>query len=223
MIVFNYFRNPPILTAVRFNVLFLLLNGYFISKLLLERRDLELNDLEQQLWDQSFCEYLSKVQLRTLLAEGHSRAAVDGELFREAGQPKTDKVAVLVSGQARVSNQDGDVVAVLQPGEFVGEFGFIEQGVDQLAQTTVVFQGGTRVVEWTDQQMREHLLANPAVRHSLDALWMRTLKTKLARMNANETYRSYVNALRGVTADGVVAKEERQFIDHFRASRSISS
>ena len=25
-----------------------LLNGYFISKLLLERRDLELNDLEQQ-------------------------------------------------------------------------------------------------------------------------------------------------------------------------------
>ena len=38
------------------------------------------------------------------------------------------QVAVLVSGQARVSNRDGDVVAVLQPGEFVGEFGFIEQG-----------------------------------------------------------------------------------------------
>ena len=41
MVIFNLCRKPPVMLPVYFNVLFIAVNGYFIARIVDERRDVE--------------------------------------------------------------------------------------------------------------------------------------------------------------------------------------
>ena len=121
-----------------------------------------------------------------------------------------------------MKSRDGDTIATLHDGEFIGEFHHIEQqeglAQNEIATVTVLYRQGTEVVEWQKEKMHQHLQATPAVRHSLEALWLREIKHKLDRMNEHEPYVAYVNVLRGIISDGIVSQEECRFMRQFQVN-----
>ena len=51
MVIFNLCRKPPVMLPVYFNVLFIAVNGYFIARIVDERRDVELCGDAALLWE----------------------------------------------------------------------------------------------------------------------------------------------------------------------------
>eukprot|EP00931_Biecheleriopsis_adriatica_P062483 TRINITY_DN37672_c0_g1_i2.p1 TRINITY_DN37672_c0_g1~~TRINITY_DN37672_c0_g1_i2.p1 ORF type:complete len:531 (-),score=82.23 TRINITY_DN37672_c0_g1_i2:124-1716(-) len=222
MAIFLYCQPVPLMVPVRFNLLFIAINGIYIGRILGERRDLKLDDVEQMLWDAGFNAFLTKVELRDVLAIGRRITAEPGMVIAQCDMPVQKKVIALAKGGIE-QMRGGKVIASFEPGDFWGEFQLVEKNRNTGARhkLTTVFSEKSVAVEWDAGELSEYLSKRPVVRQKLQELWAEGLNLKLDRRNADANERAYVDILRGILCNGTVGETEYAFLKHVRQVQKI--
>lgn len=228
MAVFLFCQPVPLMVPVRFNLLFIAINAYHIGKILMHRRDLKLDEVEQMLWDAGFSEFLTKVELRELLAQGKRYSAEEGMVVAKAGMPVLQKVIALAKGGI-VQMQGGKAIASIAPGDFWGEFQLVERarntGVKH--KVTTVFSKNSIAVEWDAAELNEYLSSKPALKNKLQELFAEGLNWKFDRLlcscNTDAAERAYVDILRGILCSehASIGETEMAFLNHVRQVNDI--
>ncbi|CAE7650128.1 hypothetical protein AK812_SmicGene9561 [Symbiodinium microadriaticum] len=228
MAVFLFCQPVPLMVPVRFNLLFIAINAYHIGKILMHRRDLKLDEVEQMLWDAGFSEFLTKVELRELLAQGKRYSAEEGMVVAKAGMPVLQKVIALAKGGI-VQMQGGKAIASIAPGDFWGEFQLVERarntGVKH--KITTVFSKNSIAVEWDAAELNEYLSSKPALKNKLQELFAEGLNWKFDRLlcscNTDAAERAYVDILRGILCSehASIGETEMAFLNHVRQVNDI--
>ncbi|CAE6971916.1 unnamed protein product [Symbiodinium natans] len=188
MAVFLFCQPKPLMVPVRFNLLFIAINAYHIGKIFLHRRDLKLDEVEQMFWDVGFSEFLTKVELREFLARGRRYSAEEGMVLATAGAPVVQKIIALAKGGI-VQKQGGKAIAILEPGDFWGEFQLVERARNTAKkhQATAEFSQNSIAVEWDTADLNEYLSSKPDLRHKLQELFAEGLNLKLYRRGICKT------------------------------------
>jgi hypothetical protein len=110
-------QSPALMTPVGWTLLFLAINLYHITRILLEKRPIKFTPEEQQLYELAFNTFEPREFLK-LLKLGEWKTAGQGEKFLVRGESIT-QIAVPVTGGVS-ARQDAGEVALLGPGELVG-------------------------------------------------------------------------------------------------------
>jgi hypothetical protein len=154
LIGYFYFRVDPLMTAIYWNLLFVALNGFWICRLVLERRPVQLTDEQEQLCRLVF-HTISPREMLAMLKFAEWKNAEPGECFAPQGAP-LDKLMVIYSGKARVEI-DGRAVAEVLPGQFMGSIGFI---TGDPAPAAFVAAEPTRYLCWHKSKLKDFLAKN---------------------------------------------------------------
>jgi CRP-like cAMP-binding protein len=147
----------PLWTPVGWTVLFLVINLYHITRILLERRPVKFTPDEQQLYTLAFSNFEPREFLK-LLKLGEWKTAKQGEPVLTRGEA-IQQVLVPISGTVSAV-QDGRVVAQLHPGEVVGA------GIALAGQTSAFdagFAGDARYMSWSVDSINRFLDNNPGL------------------------------------------------------------
>jgi len=161
LIPYFYFQPEPLLTPIYWNLVFAALNIFWITRLLLERRPVKLNEEEQRLCELVFRTMTPREMIKILkLASWQS--AVAGECFVERGKP-LDRLMVIYSGKACVE-VDGKNVTELQPGQFIGSISYF---TEETAPANIVSLEPTRYVSWPKSKLQDFMKKNPDLHTAL--------------------------------------------------------
>lgn len=138
-IYFFFGSDTPLWVGIGWNSIFIAMNVLQLALLLHRRMRVQIDEQERLLHRGLFSE-LSLPDFKRLLRLGRWRDVPADTRLAVQDQPVAD-VMVLISGAARVE-VDGKLVALLQPGNFVGEMSFLTKG-NAMADVTTV--GPTRL------------------------------------------------------------------------------
>ncbi len=163
LIFYFYLQPEPLLTPIYWNLLFIALNIYWIVKLVLERRPIELSPDQQRLCELVF-HAISPRQMVTLLKRGHWRSAAAGECFQPMGVTM-DRLIVIFSGRAAV-DIGGRQVGEVTPGQFVGSISFVTEDKSPASFTATQ---PTRYVEWPKSILKPLLAKEPSLGQAIQA------------------------------------------------------
>jgi len=232
MAIFLYCQPVPLMVPVRFNLLFIVINAFFVMRILLDRRDLKLDEVEQMLWDLGFNAFLTKVELRDLLSVGRRFEAESGTVVAQSGMPIQETVILLCSG-GMSQTKAGAKIGRFEPGDFWGEFQLVERArgtggggrvcdKGDCYKTTTMFSEHSVAVEWDAAQLSEYLSTRPALKLKLQELLAEGLNLKLDRRNSSLNERAYVDILRGILCNGTIGETEIEFLQHVRQVQNLS-
>jgi len=107
----------PLWTPVGWTALFMTINLYHITRILLERRPVKLSDDEQRLYDLAFQNFQPREFLK-LMKFGKWETARQGDRVLDEGEIVT-QITVPISGSVAVK-REGKEVAIMGPGELIG-------------------------------------------------------------------------------------------------------
>ena len=96
-IAVNYSFKPPFMIGIRWNFFFILANLIQIARILNDRRDVELNEEEQQLYDALFGDTFSRQEYKKLLNEAEWHDLQPGQLLMAQGE-QIDKIHLISKG-----------------------------------------------------------------------------------------------------------------------------
>ena len=170
LIAYFYLQPEPLLTAIYWNLVFVVLNIYWICRLILERRSVPLNDEEATLYEASFRTMRPREMLKLLKIGDWETHPKDAPVVDQGDQP--DRLSVISSGTAEL-NIDGTPVDELGTGRFVGTVSYI---TDEPAEANVVARDAMRCFCWPSAQLRGFLTKDPELR----AAFQRVLTEELA-------------------------------------------
>jgi len=173
LIVYFYLLPEPLLTPVYWNVLFVSLNVFWVSRLLLERRPVQLTADEQQLCDLVFRLVSPREMINLLKIGGWQTAAVD-DCIVPAGE-KLDRLMLIHSGLVCYL-VNGEKTQMFGPGQFMGSISFV---TDETAPADIVVLEPTRFVSWKISSLRKYLSKNPELHAAIQATLGIDLSKKL--------------------------------------------
>ena len=124
LLPYFYFQTTPLFAAIYWNMAFTALNIYWIVRLTLERRPIELSEEEQQLCELAF-HTMKPREMMKLLQLGNWRSIGADECLVTKGTA-LDELMLIYEGKVCVV-LDGKRVAELQPGQFIGGVSYITE------------------------------------------------------------------------------------------------
>ncbi len=179
MIPYFYFQPEPLYPPIFWNLIFMLLNIFWIIRLLLERRPVKLSDEELQLCQIAFRTLTSR-EIKKILKISSWEDANPGECFVSMDEP-LERLILIYSGNADVEI-GGKKVGQLHAGQFIGELAYF---TDDVAAANVVATEKIRYVSWPKDRLKNYLDKNSELRAAfqlilgsvlakrLKATWMR--------------------------------------------------
>jgi len=173
LILYFYFLPEPILTPVYWNVLFIVLNIFWITRLLIERRPVQLTEDEQHLCEMVF-RLVSPREMINLLKTGKWETATAGECIVAAGST-LDHLMLIHSGRVCYM-VNGEQTQIVDPGQFMGGISFI---TDESAPADIVVLEPTRYVSWKKSALKKYLNKNPELHAAIQATLGIDLSKKL--------------------------------------------
>ncbi len=173
LLPYFYLRPEPLYAAIFWNLLFTLLNIYWIFRLLLERRPVRLTHDQQRLCQIAF-QTLTPRQMVKLLSLGEWQEHATSERFVEQGKP-IEQLAIIYSGKAGIELH-GKPVGELQEGQFIGEMGFI---TDEVPSVDIVALEPTRCMWWPKGKLQDYLKNNPDLRAAFQRIIGADLSSRL--------------------------------------------
>lgn len=180
LLPYFYFQPEPLYPAIFWNLVFMVLNVYWIIRLLLERRPVRLSDDEKQLCQIAF-RSLTPHEMKKILKLSTWENADPGECFISMNDP-LEKLILIYSGKANVE-LEGQKVGELNSGQFIGEMSYF---TEEVAAANVVATETIRYVSWPKDQLKNFLDKNSDLRAAfqiilgsvlarrLQETWMRT-------------------------------------------------
>ena len=125
-VVFQYYREVPLLIPIRWNILFILINIGMIGLLLRDYHEAEYLPKEEK---ELYLKYLAaegmdKIDFMHLMARAERQVVAPGQYFVKQGEMNY-RVYYVANGSFEVL-RDQDVAAILGPNTFVAEMGFVK-------------------------------------------------------------------------------------------------
>jgi hypothetical protein len=173
LVLYFYFLPEPLLTSVYWNILFITLNVYWIARLLLERRPVQLTADEKQLCELVF-RLVSPREMISLLKIGTWETAEANECLIASGS-ELDKLMLIQSGQACLI-VDSVETQTVNPGQFMGSVSFI---TDEIAPADFVALEPMRYLRWDKSSLKRYLTKNPELHAAIQETLSMDLTEKL--------------------------------------------
>lgn len=171
---FNYFvPATPLWTVICWNVLFAIINIVQIAIIIKERAGVRFTDEEKELHETLFKNF-APFEFMKLMRIGQWLQAKPGQVMASENQP-IESVMLIYNGIVGVE-KDGQEVAKLKDGNFIGELTYITGGA---ATATVKALQPTRYIAWPKDAMRQLLNRNPSMRFAMQAVLSTDLSKKL--------------------------------------------
>ena len=178
---YYYFQPEPLWPPIYWAMAFIIVNGYRVVLLILERRPVTLTGDEERLYHLVFSS-LDKRQFMTLLSFGEWKDVRPGEFLLRKGQPTRD-IMVMVSGEIEAILDEKSRVK-FRPGDLVGT---IAVYADLHVPIDVVVVRSSKIVVWQVDHVREFAANKPELRATLANIVNVDLGKKLqALMNITE-------------------------------------
>ncbi len=175
MSLMPYYAANDLMPPIYWNTAFLVINGYQVYRLLLERRPVRLSVEQQRLYGMGF-DRLSPRDFVRLIEQGQWVDREVGEVLAEQGAA-VRRLTVLVEGAARVA-VGTETISTLAPGQFVGEMSYI---TGQPACAQVAMATGGRCLHWERDTLRKYLDDRADIRAALQNIMGIDLAAKLRR------------------------------------------
>ena len=183
LLPYYYLQIEPLYAPMAWNVVFISINIYWITRLILERRPVQFSDEERRLY-QLALRNLNEHGALKLFRLGAWTSEPAGTAFLTQGQP-VDALQLIVSGKVSVE-LDGEVVDTIGEGRFLGATSFLRRGTDFNAPVSVTALEPTRVITWPmaklDAQFANDIDLKVAVEASLGLELSRFLGTARTQM-----------------------------------------
>ena len=166
----------PLWTPVGWTVLFMVINLYHITRILLERRPVKFSPHEQQLYDLAFSNFGPREFLKLLKVGKWETARKGDQIFSEGGF--ITQIVVPISGSASAL-QGGREVATLGPGELIGA------GIgltNQISAFAASFNEDSRYMSWSKSDIDRFIDKNPGLSRKFNDVVNRYLVAQINKL-----------------------------------------
>ncbi|GMH98324.1 hypothetical protein TrVE_jg12910 [Triparma verrucosa] len=204
-IVFQYFRTLPLWIPIRWNSLFLAINGFMVAFLVKERTEANrMAPWQRQLYETEFAHMgFTEVEFCRLLETSKKLKKAKGAMVCIEGVPQ-DKMYFVLSGEIEVKSK-GDAaasehltrtIATITDNSFIGEMTYLTHLQEnsavpaaEVATASCVCSKETEVLEWNFSDLTTYLKlpANRGVANALQAKLSNDLRLKLKTLNRRQT------------------------------------
>jgi len=162
---FNYtVPAEPLWLPIGWNAIFVMVNIYHISVLLYEKRPVQMDDKNTELYNTLFNELTPVEYLKISKAACWKNYQPNDVLIRQ--QHLVPDLILIYNGTVEV-RVDNNKVAELRDGEFVGEMSFL---TGKSATATCVVKHPTKCLVWKQQEFKDLLKRNPSLYFTIQSL-----------------------------------------------------
>jgi len=152
LLPYYYLQIEPLYAPMAWNLVFIAINIYWITRLILERRPPQFTDEERRLYQRSL-RNMSERDAFKLLRMGRWTSAPAGTVLLTEGE-KVDSVWLVSKGQFSVE-MDGAPVDTLEEGCFLGGNAFLSKDEDFTAPVTVTVTEPARMLVWPRAELKD--------------------------------------------------------------------
>jgi hypothetical protein len=171
---YYYLQSPPLWVAIAWTVLYCAIHGYWVVRIMMERRPVVLTPDEETLYRLAF-RSLDRRKFARLAGLGRWRNAEIGQVLAKDGEPVID-IFALISG--KIVAQIGDkTIGHLGPGQLVGTAGVL---LNNIQQCDFVVEAPGRYIAWPLAEAQRFMEKDPDLRSQFRAITSADLAAKLS-------------------------------------------
>jgi len=176
--LFSVFYNytipvEPMWLAINWNFVFIAVNVYHIGIILYEKRAVKMDDRNEELYQTLFKE-MTPVEYLKISRAAEWVSLKPGQRIITQGMPVPD-LYLIYNGTVDVI-VDGDGVAHLKDGEFVGEMSFL---TEKVATATCKVKYDTICLVWKQREFKDLLKRNPSLYFTIQSVLSAQVSDKL--------------------------------------------
>ena len=176
--LFSVFYNyliplEPMWLAINWNFIFIGVNLYHIAVILYEKREVKMDDKNQELYDTLFSE-MTPVEYLKISRAAKWETVRSGQRLITQGMPVPD-LYLIYNGTVDVL-VDNDPIAQLKDGEFVGEMSFL---TEKVATATCKVKYDAICLVWKQREFKELLKRNPSLYFTIQSVLSAQVSDKL--------------------------------------------
>ena len=176
--LFSVFYNytipvEPMWLAITWNFIFIAVNLYHIAVILYEKREVKMDDKNQELYDTLFSE-MTPVEYLKISRAANWETVKAGERIITQGMPVPD-LYLIYNGTVDVL-VDNEKIAELKDGEFVGEMSFL---TEKVATATCKVKYDAQCLVWKQREFKELLKRNPSLYFTIQSVLSAQVSDKL--------------------------------------------
>jgi len=176
--LFSVFYNyviplEPMWLAINWNFIFIVVNIYHIAIILYEKREVKMDDKNQELYDTLFSE-MTPVEYLKISRAAKWEMVKAGERIITQGMPVPD-LYLIYNGTVDVL-VDNEQIAELKDGEFVGEMSFL---TEKVATATCKVKYDAQCLVWKQREFKELLKRNPSLYFTIQSVLSAQVSDKL--------------------------------------------
>ena len=176
--LFSVFYNyviplEPMWLAINWNFIFIAVNIYHIAIILYEKREVKMDDKNQELYDTLFSE-MTPVEYLKISRAAKWELVKSGQRIITQGMPVPD-LYLIYNGTVDVL-VDNEQIAQLKDGEFVGEMSFL---IEKVATATCKVKYDAQCLVWKQREFKELLKRNPSLYFTIQSVLSAQVSDKL--------------------------------------------
>ena len=175
--VFYNFYIPanPMWLAINWNFIFIAVNVYHIAVILYEKREIKMDDKNEELYQTLFKE-MTPVEYLKISRAAQWRKYKSGEILTRQQHLVPDLI-LIYNGTVDVA-VDGKKVAELKDGQFVGEMSFL---TEKSATADCIVKHDSECLVWKQREFKELLKRNPSLYFTIQSVLSAQVSDKLVK------------------------------------------
>ena len=175
-VLYNYIiPAEPMWLAINWNFIFIAVNLYHIAVILYEKREVKMDEKNQELYDTLFKE-MTPVEYLKISRAAKWELVKAGQRIITQGMPVPD-LYLIYNGTVDVI-VDNEEIAELKDGEFVGEMSFL---TEKVATATCKVKYDAQCFVWKQKEFKELLKRNPSLYFTIQSVLSSQVSDKLVK------------------------------------------
>ena len=170
-----YIPADPMWLAINWNFVFIAVNLYHIGVILYEKRAVKMDDKNEELYQTLFKE-MTPVEYLKISRAAQWETLKPGQRIITQGMPVPD-LYLIYNGTVDVAI-DGERVAELKDGEFVGEMSFL---TEKVATASCIVKYDAQCLVWKQREFKELLKRNPSLYFTIQSVLSAQVSDKLVK------------------------------------------
>ena len=164
-VLYNYIIPvEPMWLAINWNFVFIVVNLYHIGVILYEKREVKMDDKNEELYQTLFSE-MTPVEYLKISRAAEWVTLKPGQRLITQGMPVPD-LYLIYNGTVDVA-VDGRWVAELKDGQFVGEMSFL---TEKVATASCIVKYEAQCLVWKQREFKDLLKRNPSLYFTIQSV-----------------------------------------------------
>ena len=164
-VLYNYIIPvEPMWLAINWNFVFIVVNLYHIGVILYEKREVKMDDKNEELYQTLFSE-MTPVEYLKISRAAEWVTLKPGQRLITQGMPVPD-LYLIYNGTVDVA-VDGRWVAELKDGQFVGEMSFL---TEKVATASCIVKYEAQCLVWKQREFKDLLRRNPSLYFTIQSV-----------------------------------------------------